>query len=234
MKERLETIKFLDVTTSMLPNGIPFPALPESPEIMNIIIPDMLQNALTGSMTVDEAADDAAAEGQGPDGRPLVRPQTHDPAGGANAPPAPFASAGARHSDHGDRPRPSAPRKSDLARSGIAPARLATIAPTTLYVLPAIVVMLIVIAYPVYYTIDLSFFRTPPSLQLKDKIFVGLDNYDGHPHQRRVLDGHLEHGGLDDRARPSSPSCSASPPRSRCTANSSAAACCARSCSFPG
>ena len=27
---------------------------------MNIIIPDMLQNALTGAMTVDEAADDAA------------------------------------------------------------------------------------------------------------------------------------------------------------------------------
>ena len=43
--------------------------------------------------------------------------------------------------------------------------------------LPAIVVMLIVIAYPIYYTIELSFFNTPPSLQLRDKIFVGLDNY---------------------------------------------------------
>lgn len=60
MKERLDTIKFLDVTTSMLPNGIPFPALPEAPEIMNIIIPDMMQNALTGNMTVEEAAKDAA------------------------------------------------------------------------------------------------------------------------------------------------------------------------------
>jgi multiple sugar transport system substrate-binding protein len=60
MKERLDTIKFLDVTTSMLPNGIPFPVIPEAPEIMNIIVPDMLQNALTGKMTVDEAADDAA------------------------------------------------------------------------------------------------------------------------------------------------------------------------------
>lgn len=60
MKERLENIKFLDVTTSMLPYGIPFPALPETPEIMNIIIPDMLQNALTGAMTVEEAAADAA------------------------------------------------------------------------------------------------------------------------------------------------------------------------------
>ena len=46
-----------------------------------------------------------------------------------------------------------------------------------LYVLPAVVVMLIVIAYPIYYTIELSFFRTPASLQLKDKIFTGFDNY---------------------------------------------------------
>ncbi len=60
MKQRLDSIKFLDVTTSMLANGIPFPALPEAPEIMNIIVPDMLQNALTGAMTVDEAAEDAA------------------------------------------------------------------------------------------------------------------------------------------------------------------------------
>jgi multiple sugar transport system permease protein len=45
------------------------------------------------------------------------------------------------------------------------------------YVLPALVVMLIVIAYPIYYTLDLSLFRTPASLQLRDKIFTGLDNY---------------------------------------------------------
>ena len=60
MKERLDTIKFLDVTTSMLPSGIPFPVIPEATEIMNIIVPDMLQNVLTGKMTVDAAADDAA------------------------------------------------------------------------------------------------------------------------------------------------------------------------------
>ncbi|MFX5964754.1 hypothetical protein ABTE57_19525, partial [Acinetobacter baumannii] len=59
-KERLDTIKFLDVTTSMLPYGIPFPVLPQSAEIMNIIVPTMLQNALTKKMTVQEAADDAA------------------------------------------------------------------------------------------------------------------------------------------------------------------------------
>jgi multiple sugar transport system substrate-binding protein len=64
MKTRLENIKFLDVTTSMLPYGVPFPALPETPEIMNHIIPDMLQNALTGAMTVDEAAEDAAKKVQ--------------------------------------------------------------------------------------------------------------------------------------------------------------------------
>jgi ABC-type sugar transport systems, permease components len=46
-----------------------------------------------------------------------------------------------------------------------------------LYVLPAIVVMLVVIAYPIYYTIELSFFKTPPGLQLRDKIFIGTENY---------------------------------------------------------
>ena len=46
-----------------------------------------------------------------------------------------------------------------------------------LYVLPALGVMLLVIAYPVYYTIYLSFFNTPPNLAIEDKIFVGLDNY---------------------------------------------------------
>lgn len=46
-----------------------------------------------------------------------------------------------------------------------------------LYVLPALAVMLVVIAYPVYYTIELSFFSTPANLQLKDKVWVGLDNY---------------------------------------------------------
>lgn len=46
-----------------------------------------------------------------------------------------------------------------------------------LYVAPAILVMLLVIAYPIYYTIELSFFKTPANLQMKDKVFVGLDNY---------------------------------------------------------
>jgi multiple sugar transport system substrate-binding protein len=62
MKQRLEQIRFLNVTTSMLPNGIPFPVVPQATEIMNIIVPDMLQNALTKKMTVAQAADNAAQQ----------------------------------------------------------------------------------------------------------------------------------------------------------------------------
>ncbi len=65
MKERLETIPFLDVTTSMLPYGIPFPVIPESTEIMNIVIPEMLQNALTETMSVEDSANDAAGKIEG-------------------------------------------------------------------------------------------------------------------------------------------------------------------------
>jgi multiple sugar transport system substrate-binding protein len=36
--------------------------IPQAPEIMNIIVPDMLQNALTGNMTVDQAVEDAATK----------------------------------------------------------------------------------------------------------------------------------------------------------------------------
>jgi len=46
-----------------------------------------------------------------------------------------------------------------------------------LYVAPALGVMLLVIAYPVYYTITLSFFKTSPSLAMADSAFVGFDNY---------------------------------------------------------
>ena len=60
MKQRLEETRFLNVTTSMLPYGIPFPVIAESAEIMNIVVPDMMQNALTRRMTVAAAADDAA------------------------------------------------------------------------------------------------------------------------------------------------------------------------------
>jgi multiple sugar transport system permease protein len=66
--------------------------------------------------------------------------------------------------------------RSGFARSGL-PQRFWEHRVDYLYVLPAILVMLVVIAYPVYYTIELSFFKTPANLQLRDKIFVGVDNY---------------------------------------------------------
>jgi multiple sugar transport system permease protein len=69
-----------------------------------------------------------------------------------------------------------APRRTRAVHSGILRQMWASRA-DYLYVLPAIVVMLVVIAYPIYYTADLSFFKTPPGLQLKDKSFVGVDNY---------------------------------------------------------
>ena len=62
MKERLEQIKFLDVTTSMLAGGVPFPAIPQSGEIENIVVPNMIQSALTKRMSVAAACDDAAAK----------------------------------------------------------------------------------------------------------------------------------------------------------------------------
>src|SRR3569832_2126803 len=68
-----------------------------------------------------------------------------------------------------------APRKSVAARTTLAH-KVWQHRADYAYVLPAIIVMLIVIGYPIYYTIDLSFFKTPPGLQLKDKIFIGLDN----------------------------------------------------------
>ncbi|MCC5976047.1 MAG: sugar ABC transporter permease [Rubellimicrobium sp.] len=46
-----------------------------------------------------------------------------------------------------------------------------------LYIMPAMVVMMVVIAYPIYYTIELSFFRTPINLQMRDKVWTGTDNY---------------------------------------------------------
>ncbi|MCC6674415.1 MAG: sugar ABC transporter permease [Thermomicrobiales bacterium] len=50
-----------------------------------------------------------------------------------------------------------------------------------LYVLPALAIMLVVIAYPIFYTVRLSFYSTPPNLAMADKVWVGLDNY------RRIL-----------------------------------------------
>ncbi|HEX3346555.1 MAG TPA: sugar ABC transporter permease [Acetobacteraceae bacterium] len=45
------------------------------------------------------------------------------------------------------------------------------------YIAPALGVMLLVIGYPIYDTIYLSFFNTPPSMSLARKTFAGVDNY---------------------------------------------------------
>ena len=158
MKERLEQIKFLDVTTSMLPNGIPFPVIPESTEIMNIIVPDMLQNALTEKMTVEEAADDAAQADRGVICRAVGPRRMRSPAG---------ARAGRVGSSTPGRDgcdvSPPADRIVRL-RSGVGHAQEPRLLPARsfdhradyLYVLPALGVMLLVIAYPIYYTVYLS------------------------------------------------------------------------------
>ena len=57
---RKSQTKFLDVTTKMLEFGVPFPVIPEATEIMNLIVPNMIHNALTGKMTTEAASDDAA------------------------------------------------------------------------------------------------------------------------------------------------------------------------------
>ena len=62
MKQRLDEIRFLENTTSMLPYGIPFPVVPQSTEIMNVIVPQMIQNALTETLSVEDAANDAAEQ----------------------------------------------------------------------------------------------------------------------------------------------------------------------------
>lgn len=46
-----------------------------------------------------------------------------------------------------------------------------------LYILPALGVMTVVIAYPVYFTIRLSFFDTGRTLDFDNLTWVGLDNY---------------------------------------------------------
>jgi multiple sugar transport system substrate-binding protein len=59
---RRQEIKFLDVATEMLQYGVSFPVVPQSTEIMNLIVPTMLHNIMTETMSIDEAAADAEAK----------------------------------------------------------------------------------------------------------------------------------------------------------------------------
>lgn len=82
----------------------------------------------------------------------------------------------------GDQPgsQPGAPRKRGTGfvdRLVGAPGEIVRHWADYLYIIPALGIMLLVIAYPVFYTVRLSFYSTPPNLAMDDKIWVGLDNY---------------------------------------------------------
>jgi multiple sugar transport system substrate-binding protein len=56
---RKSQVKFLEVGTSMLEFGVPFPVIPEATEIMNLIVPTMIHNVLTKTLSIDAAVVDA-------------------------------------------------------------------------------------------------------------------------------------------------------------------------------
>ncbi len=59
-QQRLAENKFLDVTTSNLQYGISFPAVPEANDIMNLIVPQMMQDVMIKAKTPQQSAMDAA------------------------------------------------------------------------------------------------------------------------------------------------------------------------------
>ena len=59
-QQRLREIKFLNVTTEMLQYGVSYPAIPEASDIMNLYVPQMIQDVLTKSKTPQQSAQDTA------------------------------------------------------------------------------------------------------------------------------------------------------------------------------
>jgi len=59
-QQRIKEIKFLDVATEMMQYGISFPAIPEAGDIMNLMVPQMLQDVMTKAKTPDQSAKDTA------------------------------------------------------------------------------------------------------------------------------------------------------------------------------
>jgi len=55
-----ENTKFLDVAIQMLQYGISFPTVPESSDIMNLIVPQMMQDVMTKNKTPQQSGQDAA------------------------------------------------------------------------------------------------------------------------------------------------------------------------------
>ena len=59
-KIRESETKFLDVTIQMLQYGISFPTIPEANDIMNLVVPQMMQDVMTKAKTPQQAGQDAA------------------------------------------------------------------------------------------------------------------------------------------------------------------------------
>ncbi len=59
-KVRESETKFLDVAIQMLQYGISFPTVPEASDIMNLIVPQMMQDVMTKNKTPQQAGQDAA------------------------------------------------------------------------------------------------------------------------------------------------------------------------------
>ena len=59
-QQRLKETKFLNVTTEMLQYGISYPTIPEAADIMNLYVPQMLQDVMTKAKTPEQSAKDTA------------------------------------------------------------------------------------------------------------------------------------------------------------------------------
>ncbi len=59
-QQRVNEIKFLNVTTEMLQYGVSYPAIPEAADIMNLMVPQMIQDVLTKNKTPEQSAKDTA------------------------------------------------------------------------------------------------------------------------------------------------------------------------------
>ena len=153
---------------------------------MNIIVPEMLQNALTETMTVEEAANDAADRINDPDRVPLMPAAKSSTLAGwvhrpASAPFLPGASSTPMAIAEAPTPSPLARRTGrhpDARDAGGLP-RISRHWADYLYVLPALLVMLVVIGYPLIYTVWLSFHATPP--RTGERVLQRHRELPGHP-----------------------------------------------------
>jgi len=59
-QQRLKDIKFLNITTEMLQYGVQYPAIPEASDIMNLYVPQMMQDVMTKAKTPEQSAKDTA------------------------------------------------------------------------------------------------------------------------------------------------------------------------------